>query len=70
MLECSRRLPDLYPIYMYILEATTFAEKFVQLAHKTTLHGGVGLTMAKIKEEHWIPYLGHLAKKVIRQWYG
>jgi len=55
---------------MYILEATTFAEKFVQLAHKATLHGGVGLTMAKIKEEHWIPYLGHLAKKVIRQWYG
>jgi len=55
---------------MYIPEATTFAEKFVPLAHKATLHGGVGLTMAKIKEEHWIPDLGHLAKKVIRQWYG
>lgn len=70
LLECYRRLPDLYPIYIYIPEAITFTEKFVQHAHKATLHGGVGLTMAKIKEEHWIPYLGHLARKVIRQCYG
>ncbi|XP_068674447.1 uncharacterized protein [Montipora foliosa] len=68
LLECCGRLPGPYPIY--IPDATTFAEKFVQHAHKATLHGGVGLTMAKIREEHWIPRLRRLAKKAIRQCYG
>lgn len=68
LLECRGRLPGPYPIY--IPDATTFAEKFVQHAHKATLHGGVGLTMAKIREEYWIPRLRRLAKKTIRQCYG
>ena len=68
LLECRGRLPSPYPIY--IPGTTTFAEKLVQHAHKATLHGGVGLTMAKIREEHWIPRLRRLAKKVIRQCYG
>ena len=68
LLECRGRLPSPYPIY--IPDTTTFAEKLVQHAHKATLHGGVGLTMAKIREEHWIPRLRRLAKKVIRQCYG
>ena len=68
LLECRGRLPGPYPIY--IPDATTFAEKFVQHAHKATLHGGVGLTMAKIREEYWIPRLRRLAKKAIRQCYG
>ena len=37
---------------------------------KATLHGGVGLTMAKIREEYWIPRLRRLAKKVIKQCHG
>ena len=65
LLECRGRLPSPYPIY--IPDTTTFAEKLVQHAHKATLHGGVGLTMAKIREEYWIPRLRRLAKKVIKQ---
>ena len=68
LLECRGRLPGPYPIY--IPDATTFAEKFVQHAHKATLHGGVGLIMAKIRQENWIPRLRRLAKKAIRQCYG
>ena len=68
LLECRGKLPSPNPIY--ILDTTTFAEKLVQHAHKATLHEEVGLTMAKIREEHWIPRLGRLAKKVLRQCYG
>ena len=35
-----------------------------------TLHGGIGLTMAKIRENHWIPRLRQLAKRVIRSCWG
>ena len=68
LLECRGRLPGPYPIY--IPDTTTFAEKFVQHAYIATLHGGVGLTMANIREDHWIPRLRRLAKKVIRKCYG
>ena len=68
LLECRGRLPSPYPIY--IPDTTTFAEKLLQHAHKATLHGGVGLTMAKIREEYWIPRLRRLAKKVIKQCHG
>ena len=61
LLECRGRLPSPYPIY--IPDTTTFAEKLVQHAHKATLHGGVGLTMAKIREEHWIVKKNKINKK-------
>ena len=68
VLECRGRLQGIYPIY--IPDSTTFAEKLVQHAHKVTLHGGVGLTMAKIREQYWIPRLRRLVKRVIKQCYG
>lgn len=68
LLECRGRLQGVYPIY--IPDATTFANKYVEHVHKATLHGGVGLTMAKVREEFWIPRLRRLAKKVIRECYG
>ena len=40
------------------------------MSHLVTLHGGVGLTMAKLREEFWIPRLRRLVKKVIKQCYG
>ena len=64
LLECRGRLQGVYPIY--IPDAMTFAKKYVEHAHKATLHGGVGLTMAKVREEYWIPRLRRLVKKVIR----
>ena len=40
----------------------------MQLAHLATL--GVSLTMAKVREQHWIPRLRRLVKKLIKQCYG
>ena len=57
-----------YPIY--IPNSPTLAEKLVQHAHKATLHGDVGLTMAKVRERHWIPRLRRLVKRVIKQCHG
>ncbi len=37
------------------------------LLHENTLHGGVGLTMTKIREEHWISRLRRLAKRIINR---
>ena len=68
VLECRGRLQGFYPLY--IPDSTTFAEKFVQQAHLATLHGGVSLTMSKVREQHWIPRLRRLVKKVIKQCYG
>ena len=48
LLECRGRLQGIYPIY--VPDGTIFAEKLIQHAHKATLHGGVGLTMAKVRE--------------------
>ena len=37
----------------------------MQRAHVTTLHGGVGLTMASVREKFWIPRLRNLTKRVV-----
>ena len=50
LLECRGRVQGHYPIYLPDTEIYT--EKFVQQAHEDTLHGGVGLTMAKVRENH------------------
>ena len=46
------------------------ARKFVEHAHKSTLHGGVGLTMVNVRERHWIPRLRRLVKRVIKDCQG
>ena len=49
---------------------TIFAKEFVMHAHFQTLHGGVGLTMASVRECYWVPGLRSLTKQVIRSCYG
>ena len=39
-------------------------------AHIRTLHGGVGLTMTKLRETYWIPRLRRLTRKVIKKCNG
>ena len=39
-------------------------------AHLQTLHGGVSLTMAKIREKYWIPRLRRQTKRVINECRG
>ena len=55
VLVCIGRIQGHYPIYLP--DTCTYTEKFVQQAHNATLHGGVGLTMAKVRQEHWVPRL-------------
>ena len=51
VLEYRGRIQGHYPLY--IPDKSVYGEKLVEYAHKITLHGGVGLTMTKIRE-HWI----------------
>ena len=62
VLECRGRLEGEYPIYLP--DDHPFTRKLVHQAHLTTLHGGVGLTMAKVRTLYWVPRLRRLVKKV------
>ena len=68
ILECRGRIVGAYPIYLP--DGNAFTHKFVQRAHLATLHGGVTLTMTKVRETHWIPRLRKLTKKVIKGCWG
>jgi len=57
ILECRGRLIGAYPIYL------PDDNLFTQQEHLTTLHGGVTLTMTKVRETHWVPRLRALRKK-------
>ena len=47
LLECRGRIQGVYPIN--VPELHQFGRKLVKEAHDRTLHGGVSLTMAKIR---------------------
>ena len=47
-----------------------FTQKLVGRVHCETLHGGVGLTMAAIREDYWVPNLRRLVKKVMKGCWG
>ena len=47
-----------------------FCVKLVAHAQETTLHGEVGLTMAKVRERYWVPCLRGLTNRVIRNCNG
>ena len=49
---------------MYLPADAVFTRKLVQRIHVETLHGGVALTMAAIREQYWIPTLRQLVKSV------
>ena len=68
VLECRGRIQGHYPVYLP--DDCQFTEKFVQRAHHRTLHGGVGLTMACVRERHWVPRLRQLVKRVIKSCWG
>ena len=68
MLLCHGRIQGEYPVY--IPDSSALAEKLVEDAHKNTLHGGVGLTMAKVRERYWIPRLRRLVKRTVKMCAG
>ena len=65
---CRGRIQGHYPVYLP--PRVSLSEKIVQDAHLLTLHGGVGSTMAHVRQEYWIPRLRQLAKTVINHCYG
>lgn len=68
LLECKGRIQGEYPIY--IPPTSKLAEKIVMHEHVRTLHGGVGMTMAAVRNAYWIPRLRQLTKKVRRNCNG
>ena len=62
LLECRGRIIGEYPIYLP--DDHPFTRKLVYQAHLATLHGGVGFTMAKVREKYWVPRLRSLVKKI------
>ena len=64
VLECRGRIQGHYPVYLP--DSQRYTEKFVTQAHLTTLHGRVVSTMAKVREQYWVPHLRRLTKKVVK----
>ena len=55
LLECRGRIQEDYPIYL--ADSHPFTEKLTMVSHQATLHGGVGLTLTKVREQYWVPRL-------------
>ena len=55
---------------MFLPDTHPFVVKLVEQAHMHTLQGGVGMTMAHIREKYWIQRLLRLARKAIKGCYG
>ena len=55
---------------VFIPPYSLLAEKLIFQARKNTLHGGVVLTMKKVRSNYWIPTLRKLTKSVVRKYYG
>ena len=68
VLECRVRVQGHYPIYLP--DGQRYTEKLVAQAHLATLHGGVGSTMAKVREYYWVLRLRRLTKKIVKSCRG
>lgn len=55
ILVCCGRIQGESPIYLP--DNSTLATHIVDHAHVCTLHGGVSMTMAKVRERYWVPRL-------------
>ena len=68
VLVCKGRLQGQYPVYLP--DSHPYTTKLVEDAHQRTLHGGVSLTMARIRENVWVPRLRRMVKRAIKRCYG
>ena len=68
VLECRGRVQGHYPIYLP--DGQRYTEKLMAQAHLATLHGGVGSTMAKVREYYWVARLRRLTKKIVKSCHG
>ena len=58
VLECRGRIQGDYPVCLP--HSALYTVEVVQHTHVVTLHGGAGLTMAKVRERFWVPRLRKL----------
>ena len=65
---CVGRIRGSNPIYLP--RDAEFAEKLVQRIHCKTLHGGIGLTMAAVRQRYCVPRLRSLVKLVRKKCWG
>ena len=65
---CVGRIREIHPIYLPRNEI--FTEKLVQRVHCKAPHGGIGLTMAAVRERYCIPRLRSLVKLVRKKCWG
>ena len=65
LLEFRGRIQGVFPVYLP--DTAVYTEKFVEEAHESTLHGGAQVTMAKVRERHWVPRLRRLAKRIVKK---
>lgn len=68
VMTCHGRIQGQTPIYLPSSER--FTEKLVHQVHCETLHGGVALTMAAVRERYWVPKLRSLVKSVRSKCFG
>ena len=68
ILECRGRIDGQYPAFLP--SASIFTRKVVEVAHLSTLHGGVSMTMAGVRERYRVPKLRRLVKHVRSKCYG
>eukprot|EP00794_Sanderia_malayensis_P008645 gene8645-biopygen6924 len=66
--RCMGRIQGVYPVYLPFEHI--ISQKLVEWAHYQTLHGGVSMTMSKVRDSYWIPKLRSIVKKVIKQCHG
>ena len=67
--ECMERIQGRYPIYLP--SDSLFREKLVADIHLTaTLHGGVSLTMARVRQTYRIPRLRKMVKRIRSKCHG
>ena len=68
LLECRGRIQGVYPVHLP--DTAVYTEKFVEEAHESTLHGGMQLALAKVREGHWVPGLRRLVKRIVKKCAG
>ena len=66
--RCHGGIRGDYPIYLPF--RNPISDKFVERAHLQTLHGGVTLTMSKVRDQFWIPKLRSIVKRVQKECHG
>ena len=54
-------------ISVLISNKSLLAEKIVEEAHLQTIYGGVTLTMARTRDQYWIPTLRQLVKRIVKR---